>query len=134
MESERCLEAPRRAAAQAATSHTVPPTLRCLTCLSVPARALTTSAAPRETPRNPTAVLLEEAAHKPKVFLQGVTPSSLLSRQAGFRIRLAGLPPHLSASPIAQASSRHSPTTAFSAPARSSLTLKGLTTVLERWI
>lgn len=134
MESERCLEAPRRAAAQAATSHTVPPTLRCLTCLSVPARAPTTSAAPQETPRTPSAVQLEGAAHKPKVFLQGVTPSSLLSRQVGFRIHLAVLPPRLSVSPIAQTSSKHSPTTVFSAPARSSLTLKGLTTVLERWI
>ncbi|CAG11981.1 unnamed protein product [Tetraodon nigroviridis] len=33
----RCLEAPRSAAAPAATSHTVPPTPRCLTCLSAPA-------------------------------------------------------------------------------------------------
>lgn len=131
MERERCLEAPRPAVAQAATFHTVPPTLHCLTCLSVPARALTTSAAPPETPMTPSAVLQEEAVHKPKVFLQGVTASSLLSRQVGFR---ATLPPRLSVSLIVQTSSKRSLclTTVLSVPARSSVTLKGLTTVLQR--
>lgn len=103
MERERRLEAPQPAVALAAISHTVPPTLHCLTCLSVPARALTTSAAPPETLMNLSAVLLEEVP-LPKVFLQGVTPSSLLSRQLEFRICSAILPPRLSVSLIAQTS------------------------------
>lgn len=125
MERERCLKAPRLAVARVATSHTVPPTLHCRTCLSVPARALTTSAAPPEIPTTPSAVLSEEAAHKPKGFLQGVTLSSLLSRQVVFRLTR---PPRLSVSLIAQTPSKNllCLTTVPSAPARSSLSLKGL--------
>lgn len=97
-ERERCLEAPRPAVAQVATFHTVPPTLRCLMCHSVLVRVLTTSAASPETLRSPSAVPREQAAHKPKVPLQGVTASSLLFPQVAFR---ASVPPRLSVSLIA---------------------------------
>lgn len=130
----KCLEAPQRAVALAATFHTVPPMPHYLTCLSVPVRALTTSAAPPETLMTRWAVPLEEAALKPKVFLQGVTPSSLLPQQPAFRRGSATLLPRLSVFLIAQRSSKHSlcHKTVFSVPARSSLTLKGLMIVLER--
>lgn len=131
-ESERCLEAPRPAAALVVTFHTVLPMPHCLTCLSVPARALTTSAAPPEIHMTPSAALLEKAAPKPKVFLQGVTPSSLLSQQVGLRI--CSSTPRLSVFLIAQTSRKYSLflKTVFSVPARSSLTLKGLMILLER--
>lgn len=121
-ETKGCLEAPQPAAALVATFHTVPPTLRCLTCLSAAVRALTTLAAPPENPMTLLEALLEEAAPKPKVSLQGVTPSSLRSQRVGFRT----LPPRLSVSLIAETS-----TTVLSMPARSSVTLKELMTVLE---
>lgn len=134
MGRERCLGAPQPAVALVATFHTVLPMPRCLTCLSVAARAPTTSAAPPETSMTLSAVLLEEAAPKPKVFLQEVTPSSLPSQQVGFRTCSATLPPYMAVSLIAQRSSKHCLclTTLFSVPARSSLTSKELMTVLER--
>lgn len=110
----RCLEAPRSAVAPAATSPTVPPTPRCLTCLSVPARVPTTSAAPPGTPTTPSAAPNPEA-----------TASSRLPQPAAFRLRL---PPRPSVSPTAQKSSSRWRCQA----ARSSLTLKGLMTVMER--
>jgi len=133
VERERCLEAPRPAVALVATFRTAPPALHCLTCLSVPVRALTNSAASPETPTSPSAALLEEAAHKPKVILQGVTPSCLSSQRAGFRRCSSTLPARLSVSLITETSSQHAlcHTTVFSVPARSSLTLKGLMKVLE---
>lgn len=135
VERERRPEVPQPAVALVATFHTVPPMPHYPICLLVPVRALTTSAAPSETPRTPSAVLLEEAAPKPKVFLQGVIPSSLRSHQVGICSTTCRTP-HLSVFLIVQTSSRHSLclTAVFSAPAWSSLTLKGLVTVLERVI
>lgn len=115
----RCLEAPRSAVAPAATSHTVPPTPRCLTCPSAPARVPTTSAAPPGTPATPS------AARKPEALLWEARASSLLPQPVAFRLRL---PPRPSPSLIAQKSSRRSRCQA----ARSSPTLKGPMTVLER--
>lgn len=115
----RCPEAPRSAAAPAATSHTVPPTPRCPTSLSAAARVATTSASPPGTPTTPS------AARKPKVLLWEATASSPLPQPAAFR---RGLPPRPSAPPAAQKGSKRWPCQA----ARSSLTLKGLMTVLER--
>lgn len=129
---ERCREAPRPAVALVVTFHTVPPMPRCLTCLSVPVRALTISAAPPEIPMTLLAALLEEAAPEPKVFLQGVTLSHDLFRQMGFRTCSSIQPPHLSVFLIALISHSHSlhQTTVYSVPARSLLTLKGLMTAL----
>lgn len=111
----RSPEAPRSAVARAATSHTVPPTPRCLTCLSAPARAATTLAAPPGTPTTP----------KPKALLQGVRASSLLPQPVAFR---PSLPPRQSVSLIAQKSRKSWHCRA----ARSSPTLKELMTVWEK--
>lgn len=111
----RSPEAPRSAVARAATSHTVPPTPRCLTCLSAPARVATTLAAP---PGTPTTL-------KPKALQQGVRASSLLPQPVAFR---PSLPPHQSVSLIAQKRRKPSHCPA----ARSSPTLKELMTIWEK--
>lgn len=139
---ESCPEAPRPAVALVATFHTVPPMPHCLTCLSVPVRALTTSAARPETSKTPLVVLLEEAAPKPKVFLQGVTHWSLpaetlhLLPQQVSSISSSTIRCCPSVFQITQTQIKHSLclTTVSSVLARSSLTLKGLMTVLARVI